>query len=225
MKPEEPKNVKNVEKMPRLKWKRLFAKKWFFPAVYMAAAALILTLVWWYQNAQDQGVTQPKTGLEELKQEILPADEKQETMILPTDAGAEAKQTMGYYEEAGSEKSKEASLVKYANTYWPHTGMDYTRKDGKSFEVVAAMSGKVIRVEENPLNGNQVEIRHDNGLVTVYQSLADVRVKEGQKVAQGDVIAKAGSNQFEKEAGIHLHFEVRKGGEPVNPETYLKKAR
>jgi stage II sporulation protein Q len=59
-------------------------------------------------------------------------------------------------------------------------------------------------------------------MVTVYQSLADVKVKEGQKVKKGDVIAKAGRNQFEISAGNHLHFELRKGKQSVNPEPYLK---
>jgi stage II sporulation protein Q len=44
----------------------------------------------------------------------------------------------------------------------------------------------------------------------------------GQEVKQGDVIAQAGRNNFEKEAGVHLHFEVRKGNQSVQPELYLK---
>ncbi|MFC4077388.1 peptidoglycan DD-metalloendopeptidase family protein [Salinithrix halophila] len=222
MKPEDNKPVKPVSKVSNLKWKRLFAKKWFFPAVYLAAAALILSLVWWYQGAQDSGVTKPNTGWEqELKQEEPIA--KTEPMKAPADSGSKALETMGYYDETASEKTKEASLVKYANTYWPHSGLDYTRKDGKTFGVLAAMSGKVVRVEENPLTGNQVEIEHKDGLVTVYQSLADVSVKKGESVSQGEPIAKAGRNNFEKEAGIHLHFEVRKDGESVNPAKFLGK--
>ncbi|QKG85699.1 M23 family metallopeptidase [Kroppenstedtia pulmonis] len=223
MKPEDQKPVGTVEKISSLKWKRLFAKKWFFPAVYLAAAALILSLVWWYQGTRDTGVTKPNTGVGdiELKQEPMP--DETEKMKPPLAGNAEAVTTKNYYDEAGSEKSKEASLVEYANTYWPHSGIDYARKDGKTFDIVAAMSGKVQRVEENPLTGYQVEIQHQDGLMTVYQSLSDVKVKKGQEVAQGEPFAKAGRNQFEKETGNHLHFEVRKNGEAVNPETYLKK--
>ncbi|PTX62535.1 stage II sporulation protein Q [Melghirimyces profundicolus] len=198
------------------------AKKWFFPAVYLAAAALILSLVWWYQNAQDMGVTKPNTGLEELRQEeTVPTEKAGEKMKSPV-ADSKANRIMGYYEETGSEKSKEASLVKYANTFWPHSGLDFARKDGKPFGVIAAMSGKVLRVEENPLTGHQVEIQHKDGLVTVYQSLADVKVKAGDTVKQGDKIGQSGRNKFEKEAGNHLHFEIRKDGEAINPEPYFK---
>ncbi|OYD08029.1 M23 family metallopeptidase [Paludifilum halophilum] len=223
MKPEDNRPVKPVRKISSLKWKRLFAKKWFFPAVYLAAAALILSLVWWYQGAQDSGVTKPNTGLEEieLQQEPHPGEDAEE-LKSPLAGNADAEQTMGFYDESGSEKSKEASLVQYANTYWPHTGIDFARKDGKTFDVVAAMSGKVLRVEENPLTGHQVEIQHPDGWVTVYQSLSDVQVKQGMEVAQGEPIAKAGRNNFEKEAGNHLHFEARKNGESVNPDRYLK---
>lgn len=219
MKPEEPnKSVKRVEKPFRFKWKRLFAKKWIFPALYMAVAALIFSLVWWYQNSQDFSVTNPGTPLQEQTQSVEEQGE-QMTVPLSKESGAEIK--MGFYDDAGSEKSKEASLVKYANTYWPHSGIDFARKDGKTFDVVAAMSGKVIRVEENPVVGLMVEIEHKNGLVTVYQSLADIKVKKGDPIAQNDVIAQAGRNNFEKEAGIHLHFEVRKDQQAVNPDQYL----
>jgi stage II sporulation protein Q len=223
MKPEQPNNnVKPINKMKwRLRWKRLFSKKWAFPAIYLAAAALILSLVWWYSTSQEPG-QKPTTGLEEvLKQEPVENINAPKEMILPVAENAQAKAKMGFYNDAGSDQSKETSLVKYENTYWPHSGVDFAREDGKSFDVVAALDGKVIRVEENPMVGHLVEIQHDNGLVTVYQSLSDVKVKEGQTVSQGDLIARAGENSFEKDAGVHLHFEVRKDGQPLNPEQYL----
>ncbi|SFS34086.1 M23 family metallopeptidase [Marininema halotolerans] len=223
MKPEDNKPVKPVRKVSSLKWKRLFAKKWFFPAVYLATAALILSLVWWYQGAQNSGVNKTNTSWEDSFKQEEPTIGKSEHMKSPTKEISKTVESMGYYDEAASEKSKEAALVKYSNTYWPHPGLDYARKDGKSFDVLAAMGGKVLLVEENPLTGHQVEIRHNDGVVTIYQSLADVSVKKGDTVSQGDTIAKAGRNNFEKEAGIHLHFEVRKDGESVNPAQYLGK--
>lgn len=223
MKSEDHKPTGSVEKISRLKWKRWMSKKWFFPAVYLAAAALILSLVWWYQSTQDLGVTKPNTGLEELKQEeTAPTEKPTVEMKLPVSPGSKAGTTMEYYDEAGSEKSKEAALVHYANTYWPHSGWDFARKDGKTFDVTAVLAGKVVRVEENPLTGHLVEVKHKNGLITVYQSLAGVIVKTGDTVKQGQKIAEAGHNKFEKEAGTHLHFEMRKDGESVNPATYLK---
>lgn len=215
-------NVKPIYDLKRrLKWKRLLSKKWVFPAIYLAAAALILSLVWWYSAGQEPA-RQQNLGLEEvLKQEPMENINVSEEMILPVAENAQAEAKMGFYNDAGSEQANAAALVKYESTFWPHPGVDFARADGKSFDVVAALSGKVIRVEENPLVGHLVEIQHDNGLVTVYQSLSDVKVKEGQRVSQGDLIARAGENIFEKDAGVHLHFEVRKDGQPINPEQYL----
>ncbi|MBA4495978.1 peptidoglycan DD-metalloendopeptidase family protein [Paenactinomyces guangxiensis] len=229
MKPEEPnKNIPSFEKAKRrLKWKRLFGKKWFFPAVYVTAAALILSLAWWYQNYQLEEVTKTtktKLGTSDtiLQEEYVPDNPIGEEMVLPAGKNSQAVRTTGFYDEAGSQKSKEASLVKYANTYWPHTGVDFARKDGKTFDVVAVLDGKVTRIEDNPIVGYQVEIQHESGITTVYQCVDDVKVRKGQQVKQGDVIAKAGRNNFEKEAGVHLHFEVRnKNNQAVNPAQYL----
>lgn len=232
MKPEEPNNnIPSFEKAKRrLKWKRLFAKKWFFPAVYLTAAALILTLAWWYQEYQLEQVsktTKPGSSVDQkLPMESIPTNPTDDDMILPVAKNSQAERTIGFYDEAGSQKSKEASLVKYANTFWPHSGVDFARKDGKTFDVVAALEGRVIRVEENPIVGYQVEIRHDSGITTVYQSLDDVKVQKGQTVKKGETIGKAGRNNFEKEAGNHLHFEIRnKENRAMNPAQYLKSAK
>lgn len=222
MNPEEPKrtipSLKSAKR--RYKWKRLFAKKWVFPAIYMVVAALILTIAWWYQQRPFQPVTNTaKNNQEDI---LLPVEKEESGMIQPIKKESEAEKTMGFYDEAGSKESKQTALVKYANTYWPHTGLDFARKDGKGFAVVSALDGKVIRVEENPIVGWQVAIQHESGVVTVYQSLSDVKVQKGQQLKKGDVIAQAGRNNFEKESGIHLHFEVHQDGKPVNPANYLQ---
>ncbi|MBD1372169.1 M23 family metallopeptidase [Hazenella sp. IB182357] len=227
MKPEEPNNNVSFEKAKRrLKWKKLFAKKWFFPAVYLSAAAVILSIAWWYQSNQLQQVS--KTKQEGMNQETaLPVDqvleeESEQTLGLPFPVNLEVAKKMNYYDEAGSQETKETSLVNYANTYFPHSGIDFARKDGKTFEVVAAMDGKVMRAQENPILGYEIEIQHENGLTTVYQSLENVKVTKGSTVKKGDVLANAGQNNFEKEAGKHLHFEVRnKDGETVNPSQFF----
>lgn len=223
MNPEEPKKtVPSLEKAKRrYQWKRLFAKKWFFPAVYMLIAALILTIAWFFQQRPFQQEDSTPAFQNE-QDEILPVEETEPAMIQPIQQESEAEKTIGFYDETGSKESQQTSLINYANTYWPHTGIDFARKDGKTFQVVAALAGKVIRVEENPIVGKQVAIQHENGLVTVYQSLEDLKVKKGDTVKQGDVIANAGRNNFEKDAGIHLHFEVHQDQKPVNPTNFVQ---
>ncbi|TXK88216.1 M23 family metallopeptidase, partial [Parageobacillus sp. SY1] len=120
-----------------------------------------------------------------------------------------------------SKEEQEAALVFYDNTYHPNRGIDIVRKDGKAFDVTASLSGTVTKAEKDPILGHVVEIEHENGIVTVYQSLADVKVKAGDTVKQGQVIGKAGQSQFNQEAGIHAHFEIRKDNKPVNPIDYI----
>ena len=114
-------------------------------------------------------------------------------------------------------------MIQYNDQLTPHTAIDLKAKDGAAFDVLAAMSGKVTAVEQNPVVGSLVEITHSNGLISVYQSLAEVKVTKGAEVKKGDIIAKAGRNEFEKEDGVHLHFEVRQVSDnaALNPETIL----
>lgn len=215
---------------PAFSWKRLLGKKWVFPAVYMAAAAIILTLMWVYQDGANNKIGED-TALNQTVSETvdkpagdaLPVTAVAETMQWPVKDRNELELAMPFYEEKAGADVKQAALIEYGDTFTPHLGIDLSRQDGKDFEVLAAMSGKVTLVEKHPLVGSQVEITHSNGLVTVYQSLADVKVAKGADVKKGDVIAKAGRNELEKDHGTHLHFEVRQGtgGTAVNPEDQL----
>ncbi len=214
-------------------WKRTTNKKWVFPAVYMAAAAIILALMWVYQDAgtnapmtdKDRGlettsgtaVKSPTTG-----KTAVPANAtKAEQMKWPAAKEANAKITMPFFDSNASNDVKQAAIVEYGDSFTPHMGIDLSRDDGQPFDVLAALSGKVTRFEQVPLIGNVVEIEHEGGLKTVYQSLADVKVKKGDQVKQGELIAKAGRNELDKNEGIHVHFEVLLDNQPVNPETYL----
>jgi stage II sporulation protein Q len=226
MSTEKPRKVSFLgENSQNKKWKKILNQRWFFPVLYMLAAALIISSAWWYQQSKVKDVAKPlPKGQDTILQNETPTEKTaSQDMIYPISPQSEAEKTLSFYDESSSPEQREAAMVKYQNSYRPHAGVDFSRKDGKTFDVLAALDGEVIRVEKNPMVGTQIEIQHDNGLITVYQSIEDVQVKKGQKVKQGEVIARAGQNQFEKEAGKHLHFEVRKGKQTVNPETYLKK--
>jgi murein DD-endopeptidase MepM/ murein hydrolase activator NlpD len=67
--------------------------------------------------------------------------------------------------------------------------------------------------------GNTVLIRHDDGLVTVYGFAKDLKVKRGDKVTRGEVVADSGMSGSASRP--KLHFEIRKNATPVNPLSYL----
>ncbi len=86
------------------------------------------------------------------------------------------------------------------------------------------MSGTVTKVQEDSLLGNTIEIEHSKGIVTRYQSVKDFEVAVGDVVDQGQAIAKAGKSLFNEDAGVHVHFEIRKDNVAVNPINYFNKS-
>ena len=205
------------------KTKKIFKNRWVFPAVYLMSAAILISGIIWYQLAgpEKEQVKGPKESAVDEGMFNQPAQEVNssvEQMALPLKNEDKAVIKTSFYDEKASEKQQEAALVVYNNTYHPNTGIDYAAKDGKTFNVTAALSGKVVKVQENDaLLGNVIVIEHADGFVTNYQSVKDIKVAEGDQVSQGDVIAKAGKSLFNEKAGTHLHFEVRKDNVAINP--------
>lgn len=99
-----------------------------------------------------------------------------------------------------------------------HTGVDIAAPSGA--KVVAGESGEVILARSYGAFGNTVIINHGSGIASMYAHLSAFTVKEGDVVVRGDQVGKVGSTGLS--TGPHLHFEVRKNGEPINPWPYLK---
>lgn len=100
--------------------------------------------------------------------------------------------------------------------YSTHLGLDFIAEDGK---VMAVASGTVKEVGFDPLHGNYVIIDHNEGYQSRYYSLADgVTLKAGDSVEEGQIIgAMSSSMATESLDGNHLHFEMSKNGEDINP--------
>lgn len=101
-----------------------------------------------------------------------------------------------------------------------HTGLDLAGPTGSS--IIAADGGKVTLARWNGSYGYCVIIDHGNGFQTLYAHCSRLLVKQGQKVGQGEVIARVGSTG--NSTGPHLHFEVRINGKTVNPSSYIGKS-
>ncbi|MHA0856256.1 peptidoglycan DD-metalloendopeptidase family protein [Paenibacillus sp. CMAA1364] len=216
-------------------WKRLLSKRWVYPAAYMAAAAIILTMVWVYQDSAQKSLTTDLTTVpgNTVSQVTGPKDVGMndgdtvavigtaENMTWPVADGKEVSIVKPYYDPLGSKENHEEAMVQYNDVSVTNNGIDLAREDNKSFEVRAALSGKVSRVEVHPLMGTVIEITHAGKLKTVYQSLADAKVKVGDEIAQGNVLASAGRSEMESDLGNHVHFEVYNDGDLVNPSELL----
>lgn len=103
-----------------------------------------------------------------------------------------------------------------------HSGIDI--KADKAAVVIAAESGKVESIKNDPRYGLTVIISHGNGFKTIYSNLLTAEfVKEGEEVEKGQTIATVGETaSFEVADDTHLHFEMTKDGIAVNPTIYFK---
>jgi murein DD-endopeptidase MepM/ murein hydrolase activator NlpD len=98
-----------------------------------------------------------------------------------------------------------------------HTGLDLGAHEGSP--VRAAGGGRVIRASEAGGYGNLVIIDHGNGLETRYAHLQGFSVKPGDVVQPGDIVGQVGKTG--RVTGPHLHFEVRRDGQPVDPSSEM----
>ncbi|SHG84941.1 M23 family metallopeptidase [Ornithinibacillus halophilus] len=209
-------------------WRRIFRKKWFFPAVYLTVAALLLAVVVWYQNLDNQipsGDDQDLAG----DYSPTPHDEdaeavmdQQEVVLMPVgDDEEQAEIVTKFFDYNSDQEDRENALILYNNRYYQSTGIDIKFADDAAFDVVASLSGTVTDLKEDPLLGNVVVLSHGNDVTTHYASLGEVNVELEDEVKQGDVIGTAGQNLFGKDNGTHVHFELRKEGKEVNPESFF----
>ncbi|HRJ51675.1 MAG TPA: M23 family metallopeptidase [Candidatus Thiothrix moscowensis] len=99
-----------------------------------------------------------------------------------------------------------------------HKGIDYAGPTGTD---IYAVGGGVVSFVGNRGDGygNVVEVDHGDGLVSRYAHLNAAKVVEGQVIKKGDMAAWMGNSG--RSTGSHLHLEVLKNGEQVNPRDYL----
>ncbi len=98
-----------------------------------------------------------------------------------------------------------------------HSGLDIAAPYGT--QISAADGGTVTFVGWRGSYGQTVIITHDNGMVTYYAHCSSLLVNTGDRVYQGQAIARVGMTGTA--TGYHCHFEVRVNGHSVDPEAYL----
>ncbi|WP_340021604.1 M23 family metallopeptidase [Paenibacillus sp. FSL K6-1096] len=99
-----------------------------------------------------------------------------------------------------------------------HSGIDIAGKIGDP--VYAALGGEVIAAERLGARGKYIAVRHDNGLETLYMHLDQMLVSPGDQIVKGQQIGMLGNTG--RSTGPHLHFQVVKQNQPVNPLNYVK---
>lgn len=97
-----------------------------------------------------------------------------------------------------------------------HKGIDLAVALGSP--ITPVMSGKVITAKQSDSYGNYVVIEHENGLQSLYAHCSSIQCEVGQKVDELNVIAFAGATG--NATGPHLHLEIKKDGQCVDPMQY-----
>lgn len=97
-----------------------------------------------------------------------------------------------------------------------HQGIDVAAPTGTP--VYASGDGVVIKAESDKGWGKLVVVEHEGGYQTFYAHLDEIGVEAGSKVNQGAAIGRVGNTG--QSSGSHLHYEVRRNGEPLNPADF-----
>lgn len=101
-----------------------------------------------------------------------------------------------------------------------HNGTDMAGPRGT--KIVATADGVVTFAGRQAGYGRLVKVKHKQGFETYYAHLNSIGVKKGQKVSRGDKIGAMGNSG--RSTGVHLHYEIRIDGKPVNAIKYIKAA-
>jgi murein DD-endopeptidase MepM/ murein hydrolase activator NlpD len=99
-----------------------------------------------------------------------------------------------------------------------HKGTDYRAKIGD--DVMAISDGKVVLAEEFPTYGKSVVVDHGYGLQSLYMHLSEIRVRVGEDVVKGQVIASSGESGYAEFP--HLHLSVRINGTSIDPYFFIE---
>lgn len=102
-------------------------------------------------------------------------------------------------------------------SYEMHSGIDFRGPVGTP--IYATADGVVVKAEHSGGYGKHVVIDHGYSYETLYAHMSDIEVQAGDRVQRGDRIGKLGSTG--RSSGPHLHYEVHRNGQPVNPRYYL----
>lgn len=199
--------------------KRLVLKPFVIPVLYTVFTfAVLLTMFLSIDVEKDNDdITYVSSAILD---EYIPVINTKEVIVKPY-TNVTVEKTTNYYDKNASLEDQQTSIIKYENTYIQNTGIVYSSDE--QFDIISILDGEVIDVKEKELLGKTVVIKHDNELISVYQSLGEVNVKKGENVTTGQVIGKSGSCNLISNGKNNLHFELYSNGEVVNPEDFYNK--
>jgi murein DD-endopeptidase MepM/ murein hydrolase activator NlpD len=98
-----------------------------------------------------------------------------------------------------------------------HTGLDFAADEGAELRAIGP--GQVVSTESDGAFGNKTVVKLDDGTVLWYCHQSEFAAEPGQRLAPGELVGYVGSTG--NVTGPHLHLEVHRGAEPIDPATWL----
>ena len=197
-----------------------------FALVMLLGASATFAGVQLARNTGETPVVNPNVGMGETDMPVVATDPEvarllEETVMAPIESET-LEVTMNFFnsEADATELVNSFFYFQVGNSKISHQsrGMSFRCSSEDATNVVAALSGTIVSVEDDVLRGTVVTIEHQNGIQTVYSGVYDVTFEAGATIAQGDVIGTTGLSQLEPESGKVVHFEVIQNGTNLNPD-------
>lgn len=201
-------------------------KKITVPAIYLVALLVFGTSMYLVQRVVNKQTFETNEEMEYVDKEIV-NDNIYVPVVVQTNIitrpyfNGEVTINKKFYDYNKTPEEQENSIIFYENTYMQNSGVSYKFKD--SFEVVSILDGTVIEVTNNEILGTTIKIRHNNDLISTYQSLSETNVKVDDVVVKSQIIGKSGTCKLYNEES-NLHFELTYQGKNINPEEYYDKS-
>lgn len=144
---------------------------------------------------------------------------QKETINMPING--DFKVVRKFYDMEDSKEDQELSVIQFGKRYYTSNGVALSNSEKTDFEVLASLSGEVVSVDESPIYGVVVTLKHENGLYTEYSSLSEAKVAAGNTVKQGDVIGVSGICEYDSQLDSHVYFKVMTETKNYNPEDVI----
>ena len=196
------------------------AKKMIIPSIYVFAVVLIIASILLVVSSINKYLTIPRDynyAVEtQFENTIQVVDTK--TSIIKPYLSEEVKIGKYFYDFEADEEKQQNSIIYYEGTYMQNSGVDYISDN--TFDVVAVLDGEIMSIETDVTLGNIIKVKHDKNIITVYQGIDNIELKEGQTINQGEIIGTSGTSKINSNYKTSLHFEVYYNGELIDPENF-----
>ena len=205
--------------------KKMKFRKLVVPTIYTLAIFAFVSGMYFIGRAVDEKKYKGNQVMEYVDKEIVTDNEyipvvTEVPTILKPYLNENVTINKKFYDYNADSTNQEDAIIFYENTYIQNSGIDYKLKE--TFDIMSILDGTVIEVTDNEILGKTIKIKHENDLISIYQSLSEVNVKKDDIVSRGQIIGKSGTCKLYSN-DYNLHFELYYQGKTVDPEKYYNK--